>query len=295
MNDTPPEMKDRCYPIPNPVLLRITGSDRQKWLHNFCTADIKGLEPGQGCEAFVLNVKGKTMAHIMVLATKYDLTLITLGPSDHSLLEHFQKYVITEDVQFEDVTVNQDLWYAAGERMDRMFANRFPSRNPYDHSLVRDQVIAVSTQISQAPDWLLLVNKTDPVKEWNGGMDCMTKTEFDFARFTNRFPLTGVDVTVDHLPQEYDRDKEAISFSKGCYLGQETVARIDALGHVNYLFVQLELPSDTLSQGTVLTREEKVVGSVSTVSGTRGLGFVRRLMAKTDESFQCVAGEVRVL
>jgi len=123
----------------------------------------------------------------------------------------------------------------------------------------------------------------------------MTEGEFDFQRISNRFPLTGVDVSVDHLPQEYGRDKEAISFTKGCYLGQETVARIDALGHVNYLFVQLELPSESLAEGAELTRDEKVVGSVSTVSGTSGLGFVRRLMAKTDERFQCAAGEVRVL
>lgn len=295
MNEKQPEKKDRCYQIPNPVLLRLTGSDRQKWLHNFCTADIKKLEPGQGCEAFVLNVKGKTMAHVIVLATKYDLTLMTLGATELPLTEHFLKYIITEDVQIEDLTGNQDLWYVTGDRMDRMFESRFPSREAYQHSLVRDQVIAVSTQISQRPDWLLLVNKTDPVAEWNAGMDRMTEVEFDFQRFTNRFPLTGIDVSVEHLPQEYGRDKEAISFTKGCYLGQETVARIDALGHVNYLFVQLALPSETIAKGAELTRDAKVVGSVSTISGNRGLGFVRRLMAKPDERFQCAEGEVRVL
>ena len=58
---------------------------------------------------------------------------------------------------------------------------------------------------------------------------------FETARIEAGTPLYGRDITAENLPQEIDRDRLAISFTKGCYLGQETVARIDALGHVNRL------------------------------------------------------------
>src|SRR4029453_1620592 len=64
------------------------------------------------------------------------------------------------------------------------------------------------------------------------------------ARIEAGFPLFGRDITDDNLPQEVGRDAKAISFTKGCYLGQETVARIDALGHVNRSLVGLKFASE---------------------------------------------------
>src|SRR5437764_9919773 len=66
------------------------------------------------------------------------------------------------------------------------------------------------------------------------------------ARLEAGFPLFGLDITDDNLPQEVARDAKAISFTKGCYLGQETVARIDALGHVNRLLVRLRVDGERL-------------------------------------------------
>jgi folate-binding protein YgfZ len=75
-------------------------------------------------------------------------------------------------------------------------------------------------------------------------------------------PRYGVDFTEENLPQEVGRDREAISFTKGCYLGQETVARIDALGHVNHRLVGVRFfGSEVPASGTELTRECRIVGS----------------------------------
>ena len=77
---------------------------------------------------------------------------------------------------------------------------------------------------------------------------------FDAARIESGTPLFGRDITDENLPQEIDRDRLAISFTKGCYLGQETVARIDALGHVNRLLRAVKFPpqSPTPPVGTEL-------------------------------------------
>lgn len=295
MSEFPQKDPGQCFRIPQQTLLRLTGGDRQKWLHNFCTADIKSLEPGQGCEAFVLNVKGKTMAHIIVLASKYDLIVLLVGQPETPLVEHFEKYIITEDVRIEDLSVNHELWYANGDRIDLMFQRSFPKWVAYGHGLVRDRVVAVSTSLRGKPDWLMLVERSENVPLWNGGMHEISQQQFDELRFVSRFPVTGSDVTTAHLPQEFCRDEQAISFTKGCYLGQETVARIDALGHVNYFFVQLEWGVESAEVGLELTRDDKAVGNVTSVAGVRGLGFVRRLMAKPGERFGSALGEVTVV
>lgn len=284
-----------CYQIPSVTLLRLTGGDRQKWLHNFCTADIKALEPGQGCEAFVLNVKGKTIAHAIILVAKFEVTVIVIGDPEIAIAEHFQKYIITEDVQVEDIGTNHRLWYARGDRLNSMFDKSFTGGRLYSHALVRDRSVAIATQISGTRDWLLLVTMTEDLTQWYGGISPVDADQFDELRFRSRWPVTGLDVTLDHLPQEYRRDETAISFEKGCYLGQETVARIDAIGHVNYFLVGLKFESVIESAGFEIKLDDKVVGRVTSSSGSQGLGFVRRIHANPGESFESEFGSVVVV
>ncbi|MDG2015248.1 MAG: hypothetical protein P8J33_17210, partial [Pirellulaceae bacterium] len=223
-----------------------------------------------------------------------DLIVLLVGQPETPLVDHFNKYIITEDVRIEDLSVNHELWYANGERIDLMFRRTFPEWASYAHGLVRDRVVAVSTSLRGQPDWLMLVEKSESVPLWNGGMQEISQEHFDELRFESRFPVTGSDVTTAHLPQEFCRDEQAISFTKGCYLGQETVARIDALGHVNYFFVRLEMTAESAETGLALTRDDKDVGNVTSVAGSQGLGFVRRLMAKPGERFGSAIGEVSI-
>ncbi len=117
----------------------------------------------------------------------------------------------------------------------------------------------------------------------DAGATLASTEAFEAARIENGFPLFGRDITDANLPQEIGRDKLAISFVKGCYLGQETVARIDALGHVNKLLVGLRFTSSAAPMpGEPLAAAGQNVGHVT--SGTfsprlgtgLALGFVRR-------------------
>jgi len=284
-----------CYQFPNTTLLRLTGADRQKWLHNFCTADIKGMEPGQGCEAFILNVKGKTIAHAIVLMSKFDLTVLVIGTPEIKVVDHFNKYIITEDVQVEDIGENYRLWFVHGDKLDLMFNKSLLDADPYAHALVRDRSVAVTTRISGQRDWLLLVTVTEDLTQWYGGVSRMEDEAFERLRIQGRWPISGKDLTLDRLPQEFCRDQQAISFEKGCYLGQETVARIDAIGHVNYFFVAMNSGSDFPPAQSELLREGKAVGNVTSAIGNVGLGFVRRIHAKPGESFDSDHGSVKII
>ena len=86
-------------------------------------------------------------------------------------------------------------------------------------------------------------------------------------RVESAWPLWGVDFDDSNLPQEVGRDASAINFRKGCYLGQETVARIDALGHVNKKLVQVRFTGDAVPEpGANLVQGERTVGQVTSAS-----------------------------
>ncbi len=120
------------------------------------------------------------------------------------------------------------------------------------------------------------------VLEAEGAIPCGREV-LETVRIEAGFPWFGADITVANLPQEVARDRQAIHFNKGCYLGQETVARIDALGHVNKSLVSLRFSGQTVPPpGTELRSGEQVVGTVTSASWSPllqaplALGYIRR-------------------
>jgi len=121
------------------------------------------------------------------------------------------------------------------------------------------------------------------------------------CRIESGMPKYAVDITDANLPQEINRNEQAISFTKGCYLGQETVARIDALGHVNRLLVGVKMESSTVPEsGVELTVGEKVVGKVTSSTYSPALklplalAFVRREHATDGTKLTLEAGTAEV-
>ena len=100
-------------------------------------------------------------------------------------------------------------------------------------------------------------------------------------------PWNGIEVTVDNLPQELDRDDKSISFNKGCYLGQETVARLDALGRVNWILRGFACPEGVEPEvGSKLEVEGKAVARITSVAYSGlddrwlAIGFAKRSFEK---------------
>src|SRR5262249_29141616 len=101
----------------------------------------------------------------------------------------------------------------------------------------------------------------------NAGAIACGHDALESARLEAGFPLFGLDITPENLPQEIARDSRAISFTKGCYLGQETVARIDAIGHVNRLLVGVKFSGDAIPEGgTELLAAGQKIGEVTSAA-----------------------------
>ena len=234
-------------------IVEMTGGDRASFLHNFCTADIKKLAIGESTEAFVLSLKGKTLAMIQVLCLEESLAVVVRESDVEGLVAHLSKYLITEKVE---IIVRKDYQVAVCS-----FVCTDPSLgNGFAYNLSDNSTLFITTDSDKVRQSFVSLGMTE----------CSTDV-IDMVRIENGFPYSDFDVSADHLAQEFNRDQTAISYEKGCYLGQETVARLDALGHTNRSFERATVhsPVDTgkvPAVGDELFVDEKKVATVSSVA-----------------------------
>lgn len=232
--------------------IELTGRDRAKFLHNFCTQEIRGLVAGQGAEAFVTTVQAKVLAHIHVFVGNESLWMVTVESARERLLSHLRKYQITEDVEFHDHSDRLGTLFVSGpDADDRLASLRIPAASLGDHNHFWTDAVAVADRGAAASQpmhvtrvdllgqagYLLAVDRSliravvDRLIQ--SGIHPVGDAAFEAARIEACMPWYGRDISDANLAQEVHRTKQAICFTKGCYLGQEPIARIDALGHVN--------------------------------------------------------------
>lgn len=235
----------------------LTGADRQAFLNNFSTNEVKKLAPGEHCEAFLTSVKGKVLGHVLVHCRGHELVLITVPGQATKIIEHLERYVIREDVQLEDTTAKRRyVLVAGGER----------AGDGLNHDTwIRWHVLrsAVCGLLEATPERLPAML----AELKSAGATACSYGAFDALRIESGTPLFGIDFDAENLPQEVGRDELAISFTKGCYLGQETVARIDALGHVNQQVTGVKFAGTRGPDAKAeLTRDGKPAGHVTSVT-----------------------------
>lgn len=308
-------LNDGCVLIslPNRTHIELRGSDRASFVHNLCTNDIKRLQPGQGCEAFITDVRGKTIGHVLAFLGTENLTLEAVPNQSEILMQHLDKYLITEDVQLLDQTDEKTeialLGAAATATLNQ--AGLSAPAESYEHddcdlgTLGGKTVSVRRVAMTSTPVFLLQSTAADVfvVEKALSAAGAVSADEpfLDTARIEFGWPVFGQDITASNLPQELNRDAAAISFTKGCYLGQETVARIDALGHVNRLLVGIRFEGEQVpTLGSALSVAGKEVGNVTSVtfsprlSAPLALGFVRTEHAGSGTRLECdgTKGEV---
>lgn len=282
-----------CVDVSDRSQVRLSGADRVKFLHGFCTNDIKRLKSGGGCEAFLTSVQGKVLGHVFVFCGDQDLTLETSPGQAEAILGHLGRYVIREDVQFDNLQARVAEWFVAGPRSESVLAGLSGAAMPAEilaHQTAEVAGVPVSIRrvpLARTPAFLVSFpsERQDAVSRQlhEAGVRPAGAQVFDIVRVEAGFPLYGRDITGDCLPQEVNRDAQAISFRKGCYLGQETVARIDSLGHVNRKLVGLVWHgAEILTPGQELNVAGQAVGRVTSAvwspraRAVLALGYLRR-------------------
>ena len=258
--------------------LLLTGPDRVRFLHGMVTNDIEALSPGAGCRAAMLTVKGKTLAELIVYADEEQL-LLELDPEvRQKIRDTIGKHIIMDDVELADITdETRELGvYGEGARaaIERALSAEVPSLAPYHHALVGGVRVAAAPELGM-PGYHVF----GPVAVDGEVLD---DARWELLRIEAGRPRFGVDVDEDRLILEAAMD-DAVSLTKGCYLGQEVVARATARGHINRKLMGLTLSGEgPAARGSKLShpsREDAGLITSSVVSpgfGPIALGYVHR-------------------
>jgi len=291
------------------TLIAVTGADRVQLLHSFTTNDVKKLKLGGVCEAFVTSPQGKTLGHVLIGHQSEQFTLDTTAGQAALLIAHFQRYIITEDAELRDLTAERGELLVAGPRAPALLQQLAAVGNEpamREAQIAGAKAIVKRVNFVAAPSYFVEAARGDlpairAALEAAGALPCGAEA-VEMARIEAATPLFGQDITEDNLPQEIGRDALAISFTKGCYLGQETVARIDALGHVNRQLAGVKFAGSNIpSPGQVLMSGDKPAGAVTSAAWSPKLqaplamALLRRGQAKAGTALNSQSGEAVVV
>jgi len=228
-------------PLPLGVL-EVSGRDAVRFIDNFTTASVSALAGGGGSESFFTDVRGQVIALVTILATEGGLVILTPPGQAATLRDHLEHYHIREAVDLRDASAAHAVLLVAGPRaaevVERLGGGAPPATSLGHRGITIGgcdaRVVRVTGQ--GADGWWILV-PASAARNVGGqleaaGLPRADAEDLEALRLESRYPAAA-DIPPKTLPQELGRDALAISFTKGCYLGQETVARLDALGHVN--------------------------------------------------------------
>ena len=239
--------------------IEVTGTDRARFLHAFTSNDVKALKPGQGCETFLTSLKGKVVAHFFVFCDENSFWLDGTPGQQEAITTHLRKFLLIDDVQLNVCGPERGELFVTGPMAgqllqldDALAVGGHLHRETDNRSLHLRRV-----DLLGVPGYLMSIpaQQIDGVKQ---GLTAIGVPEgprelFDILRIEAGSPEFGVDITEENLAQEVARTKQCISFNKGCYLGQETIARLDAIGHTNWELRRLQFDSPSVPvTGTVI-------------------------------------------
>jgi folate-binding protein YgfZ len=302
----------------------MVGADRARFLHGQVTNDVKKLHAGEGCYAAITTAKGKMESDLNIFALADELLLDFEPGLTEKISARLEKFIVADDVQIVDAAPHYGLLSVQGPKAAEvinalgLFAE-FPAQ-PLASVKISDDALGdiylanyprLSGFCRSRGDETQIENQSETphVVSYNNGFDLFVPNNslgtvadkliaaakqtggracgwqaFDTARIEAGIPRFGADMDETNIPLECGIENRAVTYTKGCYIGQEVINRIHSVGHVNRELRGLRLADalKTLPQrGDKLFHVGKEVGHVtsavkSPVFGNIALGYVRR-------------------
>jgi folate-binding protein YgfZ len=261
--------------------LRLTGSEAADYLQGQVTNDVEALAAGEGCYAALLTHKGQIVADMRLLRGPDWIWLDMEPRSVPALVRNAQMYSIGRDVQTEDVTASHSILSLIGPAARDALDVAPPER---EHDWVEgEHGLYVATDAGV--DVLCPAADADAVREALG-IEAVSEEAAECLRIESGRPRLGYEIAGGVIPEEAGLNDRAVSFTKGCYVGQETVARLHYRGKPNRHLRGLRLAAP-VAQGDEVATAERVVGKVGTaavspVHGPIALAILRREVGPGD-------------
>ncbi|MBY0506519.1 MAG: hypothetical protein K2X03_21550 [Bryobacteraceae bacterium] len=257
-------------------LIRATGEDRARLLHAMSTNQVQALTPGQCAHAFFLNAQGRILADAWIVCQADALLIDTEAETKDKLLAHLDKYIIADDVVLEDVSGLS--------------------------------VTAIEGPLAAAPgpDWFPISAVGGQGFRYYGDtpppdLPEATLADLELVRLENGYPRYGVDILETHLVQETGQ-MASVSFTKGCYLGQEIVERVRSRGAVHKHLRSFRVTGQAVpAAGSELLSGETKAGVLTSAAYSPrfgevvALGYLNTLFEKGDRPLHLADGTVAAL
>ncbi|PKB73240.1 MAG: hypothetical protein BZY75_02960 [SAR202 cluster bacterium Io17-Chloro-G7] len=276
--------------------LKATGEDALDLLNRLSTNELVGLEPGQGAPTILTTDRGRILDAIIVVNTGEHVLLLTSPGMQDAVISFLDKYTIMEDLIVEDVTATTSMlavWgpQSAGRLAEVASVNLdgLPLYHSVSAELGASPVRLISCSLSDLPGFYIISSADHASKLWQSltgsGVTPMGESTYETARINQGIPVQGSEMGEEFNPLEAGLIG-SIDFAKGCYIGQEVIARLDTYKKVQKYLVKLAFDNaGNVSPGTILSYEGKPVGKVTSVARdpstgqTIGLGYVRTAQA----------------
>jgi folate-binding protein YgfZ len=274
--------------------LALTGAQAKELLSGQVTNDVEALTPGTGCYAALLTNKGKMLADLRAIDTGAELWLDTERAALQALFDSLRRGAVGWDAELHKRTLQQALLSLVGPHAARAVGGEAgPEHANRASQLGGADVLLLATDLGV--DVVCAAEDADRVRGALGIPE-VPEAAAEVVRVESGRPRYGVDLDDSTIPEEAGLNERAVSFTKGCYVGQETVARLHYRGKPNRHLRGLRL-SAPVASGTPLVLGEREVGRVgSSVLSPRfgpiALALVRREASVGDE---LAAGEARAV
>ena len=289
-------------------VLRVTGPDRLSFLHGMVTQDVEGT-PASGVRyAAFLTAKGGMVADAQLVRREEDVLVLVEPGLAEGLLAHLHRYLVSEEAELSDVSAEFGQLALVGPR-GWALAKRLlglPGEAPVAQAVqggFEGQAVWVLPSALLLPGVDVLVPTAGLQAVFTALLDTGSEEgvvpagadALDVLRVERGVPRYGMDMDVHTLPLEANLER-ALHYQKGCYLGQEVIARATFRGHVNRRLVGLLLGQGHPAPRTELFQGERKVGFLTSVVASRrlgqqvALGYVHRDAVAPGTALQLAAG-----
>ena len=292
-------------------VVEVTGRDRASFLHALLSNEIKALAPGQGCAATLLDVHGKVQVVLFVWVLDDRILLVVPPGMARKVAEALDHYLFSEKVLLRDASEETALLLLAGPEahaiVERIAGTR-PGAAPWSHVAATIdgtpvRLVSGGGETGEPEVWVVAA-AGEAGRMWDrlvaAGAQPVGLTALESLRIEAGTPLFGHDVDETVLLPEIP-SANLLSYTKGCYPGQEVVVRIRDRGHVNRLLAGLVLEGDAVPErGAAVLAGEAEIGRVTSATRSFGLGrpialaFVRRQHAEAGSRVEVRVGEATV-
>jgi folate-binding protein YgfZ len=254
--------------------LALTGTEAKAFLHGQVTNDIEALEPGRGAYAAFLTHKGKMVGDLRVLDTGAELLLDTERSVLQDLFNMIRRYKLGMDVELHKRTLETGLLSLIGPDARRVAgAEALPDVEHANAAATIGDHPVVLAVTDAGIDVICEAARTEGVRgalEAAGGR-VVGEAAAEVLRVESGRPRWGFELDATVIPQEAGLNERAVSFTKGCYVGQETVARLHYRGKPNRHLRGLRL-SEPVEPGATVQLGERQVGHLGSVLQSPRLG-----------------------